>query len=74
MLSEKEEQDVVSIIEYYRELQKIHREVIGWDSQEHNRTIWLAEKLKEINNECSKYAEELQKANELSVRLSERFE
>ena len=35
---------------------------------------WLAEKLKEINDELSKVYLELQKANELSARLSEKYE
>lgn len=35
---------------------------------------WMANRLKEINDECSKVTEELQKANEEIGRLVERFD
>lgn len=34
-------------------------------------TQWLVEKLKEVNNEASKYSEELQKTNEELARVLE---
>lgn len=71
MLSENEEQRLNSFLKAStEELRK------DFDYPEFFATDirWIANKLKEINEECSKVHLELQKANELSAKLSERYE
>ena len=70
MLSENEENKLamfLDVIEYSKEQNKIPR-LNAYDMQ------WLAEKLKEVNYEAAKYAEELEKANREYALHMERCE
>jgi hypothetical protein len=71
MLSKEEELRVNHYVEITRGITNpalSHLEATGLNFK------WLATKLKETNDELGKVTEELQNANELSAKLSERFE
>ncbi len=67
MLSKEEDEQVDHLIALL-ELPS-HRDKLAGD-----RVLWLAKKLKEINNECSRVHEELQTANQLYANLIEHYE
>jgi len=72
MLSKEEETELEEIIECLQVTRKFR---LKYDNEEVSNTIdWLANKLKETNDELGKVTEELYKANELSAKLSERYE
>lgn len=69
VLSKEEELRVAACIDIAKEDIKTRNADLAPES-----ALWLAEKLREINNEAAKYSEELQKCNEEYARLREVFE
>jgi hypothetical protein len=72
MLSKAEEEKVINQLREIAELTNLDSQICYWMTARVFQL--LATRVVELNDECSRLHQELQKANELAARLSEKYE